>query len=183
MDELFFYTLASVIMSLSLTVVLGTQPVKSALSLVAVFISTALLWLDLGAEFLALALIFVYVGAVMVLFLFIVFMINTDYVESTLSWFARLCLLLTAVCFVGYVVYQYSGEQYPMPDLILASNIKSLGQTLYTDYIWVFETLGCILLAAMVAVVSLIDEPRRQTKQQIIRDQIARDSKDIRWMR
>lgn len=182
MSELLFYTLSIWLILASLSVSLSVYPMHSVLSLITAFILTSMLWLNLGAEFLALALLFVYVGAVMVLFLFIVFMLNVNKLEALPFWVKWLTLGSMML-----LLYYLSGRvvqlELPLESIETVSNTKALGIRLYTKYWMAFEILGCVLLATMVAVIRMVDKRVGFVKTQDISEQLNRSKEDcITWM-
>lgn len=182
MSELLFYMLSICLILASLSVSLSAYPMHSILSLITAFILTSMLWLNLGAEFLALALLFVYVGAVMVLFLFIVFMLNANKLES-LPFSVKWLTLGSMMLLLYYLSGRMIKADLPLEAIETVSNTKALGILLYTKYWITFELLGCVLLATMVAVIRMVDERVGFVKTQNITDQLNRTKEDcIRWM-
>lgn len=117
---------------------------------------TAVMWLGLGAEFLALALIFIYVGAVMALFLFVVFMLNVDHLPRALPRMATLFMLGIIVSGSVYLLLEHSGWQAELRKVSLNEHTRQLGLLLYRDY-WLWaEVVACILLASMVGSILLV---------------------------
>lgn len=166
-----FALFAALLLLCSFTVVLSRQPVKGALALVAAFFCSAVLWLMLQAEFLALALIFVYVGAVMTLFLYVVMMLNVDYVGEQ-----RLQLLPLATVIVVAVMAGILGalQGLDLPSMAgafwhdesvnpVVGNTLAMGRVLYTDYVLAFEAAGLLLLVAMIAAITVAFRGRRQS--------------------
>ena len=176
-------------MAASLGVVLSSSPVRSALSLILAFIASAVLWLQLSAEFLALVLIFVYVGAVMTLFLFVVMMINVDHLPPRLRVMRFVPLM--AVVFLGsvFVLYHFmmgrslGGGLMPATEyLIDYSSTAALGAVLYTDFVLPFEVASVILLVAIIAAIALVFRGRMpRARYQTISKQIeAQASRRVR---
>ena len=161
--EISFYFFATVLVLSALGVITSRNPVHSALLLVLAFFTSAGLWLMLGAEFLAITLVLVYVGAVMVLFLFVVMMldINLDSLrEGFWKWFpfgAFLGLVMAAEVSMVLMNKSFGVNQLPVPPLHAAdySNTKELGRLIYTEYVYAFELAAVILLVAMVAAIAL----------------------------
>jgi NADH-quinone oxidoreductase subunit J len=187
MTELFtplhiiFYVFATVAVCSAVAVITVRNPVRSVLSLVVTFFSMAGIWMLLHAEFLSLILLLVYVGAVMTLFLFVVMMLNID-IEYKRSGFVRylpfgiIIVLLMMGLTIAAVGPQYFGmAQMPIPQPKSAdySNIHELGMLLYTDYAYPFEIAGVLLLAAMIAAITLAHRPPVRRKSQNISEQIA----------
>ncbi len=191
MRDFIFYFSAVWLLISSLSVALSAYPVRSVLSLISAFLATSLLWLDLGAEFLALVLVFVYVGAVMALFLFIVFMINMDYLKSQVPMMIRVIFISTlglGFCWLVWkgmhsvVSHELSGSG--VGEVVPAPNTQMIGVRLFTQYTLVFEYVGIVLLSAMVAAIALVNRKNTQAKYQDISQQVAREEKDcITWMK
>ena len=163
------------------------NPVHAVLFLILAFFNSAGLFLLLGAEFIAMTLIIVYVGAVAVLFLFVVMMLDIDFVELK-SGFTRylplgtligLVLLVELVLVLGAWfgggVKIASVPSAPAPKAGTLTNTESIGQILYTDYVLYFEIAGLILLVAMVGAIVLTLHHKKNVKRQNIAEQIARD--------
>jgi len=167
-----FYVFGAILLASALAVVLVRNPVHAALFLVLSFFTAAALWLLLYAEFLAITLVLVYVGAVMVLFLFVVMMLDINIDLMREGFWRNLPLGLTvgglmAVEMVLLVLRGASGESggpgAPPPGY---SNTKALGHVLYTDYLFPFEIAAVILLVAIVAAIALTLRERKATKYQ-----------------
>ena len=162
-QDIMFYFFATVLIVSALGVITSRYPVYSALLLVLSFVTCAGLWLLLEAEFLAITLVLVYVGAVMVLFLFVVMMldINLDQLrEGFWKWFpfgALLALVLVAEITMVIMSGPFSLEQMPPPPAQAAdySNTKELGRLIYTEYVYAFELAAVLLLIAMVTAIAL----------------------------
>ena len=175
-----FYAFGIVLVASAFLVILVRNPVHAALWLVLAFFTAAALWLLLYAEFLAITLVLVYVGAVMVLFLFVVMMldINIDLLREGF-WkalpLAGLVGLLMLAEMVALVVRGTAGEGAAAAGAPPAgfSNTKALGQVLYTDYVFPFEIAAVILLVAMIAAIGLTMRSRKQTKYQHPSEQLA----------
>jgi NADH-quinone oxidoreductase subunit J len=164
----------------ALMVVSSRHPVRAVLFLILSFISTAVTWLLLEAEFLAISLIVVYVGAVMVLFLFVVMMLDIalEPLKQTVSRYLPLGIL-AAASLIGFLVWALvlpalEGSAFPalVHQPLNYSNIKALGEALYTDYIFAFELAGVILLVAMVAAILLAFRGTRNAHKQIVGQQV-----------
>ncbi len=162
-SEISFYFFATVLVLSALGVITSRNPVHAALLLVLAFFTSAGLWLMLGAEFLAITLVLVYVGAVMVLFLFVVMMldINLDRLrEGFWKWFpfgTLLALVMAAEVSMVLMNRSFGVDQMPAPPPHTAdySNTKELGRLIYTEYVYAFELAAVILLVAMVAAIAL----------------------------
>ena len=182
-----FYVFGAILVLTALGVITARNPVHCALFLVAAFLNSAVIWLLLQAEFLALTLIVVYVGAVMVLWLFVVMMLDVD-VEKLRQGFTRyaplgaLIALVVAVQ-IGLVVHV---RKLGLGDTAAAvvdrpadhSNTQELGQLLYTQYLYPFEIAAVILLVAIVAAITLTMRDRPGQKVQDIGKQVAVRAKD-----
>ena len=171
--ELFaFYVFSAVLVAAGLGVILLRNPVHAALSLVLAFFTAAGIWMLLRAEFLAIVLVLVYVGAVMVLFLFVVMMldINLDQLREGFWAFLVPGLIVGGIMIAEMVLVvssRYFGPgRLPRPPEPAAgySNTKALGQVLYTDYVYAFEIAGVLLLVAIVAAIALTMRKRKDTK-------------------
>jgi NADH-quinone oxidoreductase subunit J len=168
-----FYVFGAILVVAGLLVITVRNPVHAALALVLAFFTAAAIWLLLRAEFLAIALVLVYVGAVMVLFLFVVMMldINLDRLREGF-WrhlpFGLAVGVLVVVEFAGVVWVAFGRTQYPAPADPGAghSNTKALGRLLYTDYVYPFELAAVLLLVAIVAAIALTMRRRKDTKFQ-----------------
>jgi NADH-quinone oxidoreductase subunit J len=181
-----FYVFGAVLIATALGVITARNPVHCALFLVAAFLNSAVIWLLLEAEFLAVTLIVVYVGAVMVLWLFVVMMMDVD-VAKLRQGFTRYAPLgaliaLIVVAQIGLVVYvkelgiDMSVAPTPKPEGY--SNTLALGQLLYTQYLYPFEIAAVILLVAIVAAITLTMRDRPGQKVQDIGKQVAARAKD-----
>ncbi|MBP9131364.1 MAG: NADH-quinone oxidoreductase subunit J [Steroidobacteraceae bacterium] len=187
MVNVLFYVFGAILVLTALGVITARNPVHCALFLVAAFLNSAVIWLLLQAEFLALTLIVVYVGAVMVLWLFVVMMLDVD-VEKLRQGFTRyaplgaLIALVVAVQ-IGLVVHV---RKLGLGDTAAAvvdrpadhSNTQELGQLLYTQYLYPFEIAAVILLVAIVAAITLTMRDRPGQKVQDIGKQVAVRAKD-----
>ncbi|HUP97097.1 MAG TPA: NADH-quinone oxidoreductase subunit J [Usitatibacter sp.] len=168
-----FYLFGSVLLASALAVILVRNPVHAALFLVLSFVTAAATWLLLYAEFLAITLVLVYVGAVMVLFLFVVMMLDINLDKLREGFWGNLPLaalvgLLMAGEMVLLLVRGFGGEQVASPGAPPPgfSNTKALGQVLYTDYVFAFEIAAVILLVAIVAAIAITLRSRKETKYQ-----------------
>jgi NADH-quinone oxidoreductase subunit J len=175
-----FYFFGAVLLASTLLVVLVRNPVHAALFLVLAFFTAASLWLLLYAEFLAITLVLVYVGAVMVLFLFVVMMldINIDLLREGF-WKNAPLAALVGILMAGEMVAllargtRGSGAAAGAAPAAGFSNTKALGQVLYTDYVYPFELASVILLVAIVAAIAITLRKRKETKYQDPRTQLA----------
>jgi NADH-quinone oxidoreductase subunit J len=168
-----FYFFSLILVFAGLRVVTARNPVHSAMFLVLSFFTAACIWILLEAEFLAITLVLVYIGAVMVLFLFVVMMldINLDRLrEGFWRWFP-VGALVAAIMVVEMVLvlWQPFGEAHmppPEPQAAEYSNTKALGRLIYTEYVYPFEIAAVILLVAIVAAIALTLRRRPGTKHQ-----------------
>ncbi|MDN5836520.1 MAG: NADH-quinone oxidoreductase subunit J [Nitrosospira sp.] len=162
-QDIIFYFFSVVLVLSALGVITARNPVHSALLLVLAFFTSSGLWLLLEAEFLAITLVLVYVGAVMVLFLFVVMMldINLDRLrEGFWKWLpfgAFLALIMSAEMAMVLMGKQFGVDEMPAPPSRGAdySNTKELGRLIYTEYVYAFELAAVILLVAIVAAIAL----------------------------
>ena len=167
-----FYFLATILVLAGLRVITARNPVHAALSLVLAFFTAAGLWLLLEAEFLAITLVLVYVGAVMVLFLFVVMMldINLDKLREgfwkTLPFAGPMAVLIVfeMVLVLGSRHFGLEVMGTPAPHPADYSNTKELGRLIYTDYVYAFELAAVILLVAIVAAIALTLRRRKDSK-------------------
>jgi len=176
-----FYIFAAILVGAALGVIVSRNPVHSALYLVLAFVQSAALWLLIEAEFLAIVLVLVYVGAVMVLFLFVVMMLDIN-VEEMREGFTRYVWLgaivaLGVILEIGHVIwFRSQGLQFmSVPEPLPAdySNTEALGAVLYTEHVYAFEIAAVILLVAIVAAISLTMRKRPGLKQQNVAAQVA----------
>jgi NADH-quinone oxidoreductase subunit J len=187
LQEVAFGLLALVSVVAALCVVSAKNPVHSVLFLITVFFSAAGMFVLMGAEFLAMLLVVVYVGAVAVLFLFVVMMLDVDFVALR-QGFARYMpiglligfILFIEMVFVAVAVGQHgaaSKNAAPLtPDQALP-NTQAIGAVLYTDYVYVFEAAGMVLLVAMIGAIVLTLRHRPGVRRQNIAAQVGRTRK------
>ena len=176
-----FYLFAIVLVASALLVVASRNPVHAVLFLILSFFNAAGLFVLLGAEFLAMILVVVYVGAVAVLFLFVVMMLDIDFAE--LKRGASEYLPLGAVLFIlliGELIFAAVAKPSAMAGKIpvtntVMSNTEAIGRVLYTDYIYYFQTAGLVLLVAMIGAIVLTLRSRPGVRKQSIARQNARD--------
>jgi NADH-quinone oxidoreductase subunit J len=181
-----FYVFGAILVLTALGVITARNPVHCALFLVAAFMNSAVIWLLLEAEFLAVTLIVVYVGAVMVLWLFVVMMLDID-VARLRQGFTRYAPLgaliaLIVVAQIGLVVYVrqlgLDTAANPVPKPAGYSNTQALGELLYTQYLYPFEIAAVILLVAIVAAITLTMRDRPGQKVQDIGKQVSVRARD-----
>ncbi len=179
-----FYAFAAVLIASAAMVVTARNPVHSVLFLILAFFNAAALFLIAGAEFLAMILVIVYVGAVAVLFLFVVMMLDVDFTRLRQGFqrYAPLGAVVGGVLFLelAFVLgaWTFAGEAQglrfsPMPTDGV-SNAEALGRILYTDYVYLFQAAGLVLLVAMIGAIVLTLRERPGTRRQDIAAQIAR---------
>ena len=183
-DLIFFYTFATVLVLAALAVISVKNSVHAALFLVLTFFTSAALWLLLQAEFLAIALVLVYVGAVMVLFLFVIMMLDVNF-ENLRKGFRSylpvgatvgvLVLIEMALVVLGGYLKPVVA---PAPVPATAENTKALGMLLYTDYVYPFEIAAVILLVAIIAAIALTHRTRKATKHQDPSEQVKVRARD-----
>ena len=196
LPQVIFYIFAGLTLLSSFLVITHNNPVRCVLFLVLAFFCSAVLWLLVQAEFLALILVLVYVGAVMTLFLFVVMMLNID-IESMKSHFMRYlpfglmgAALLTALLFTAIPKGEFSTAESTiasnsqmitegdMPEDVVMektkplSNTEELGMVLYTDSVFAFELAAVILLVSIIAAITLVHRQPIRSKRQNIVDQI-----------
>jgi NADH-quinone oxidoreductase subunit J len=185
--EILFYAFSAVLVVAAVGVITARNPVHCALFLVWAFFNSAVIWLLLEAEFLAIVLMLVYVGAVMVLFLFVVMMldVNVAKMREGFTRYAPLGILIAALVVVeiGSVVWVKSlGGATPEAAASVAvegySNTRALGELLYTKYLYPFELAAVLLLVAIVAAIALTMRHRAGMKAQDIAGQVAVRAKD-----
>ncbi len=181
----FFYLFASIAVASGFMVIASRNPVHSVLFLILAFVNAAGLFLLLGAEFLAMILIVVYVGAVAVLFLFVVMMLDVDFAELRQGFLQYLpvgaligvVFLIELVLVVGSFVIDPNIVKVPLsaiptPDQV--SNTAAIGRVLYTQYLFYFQMSGLVLLVAMVGAIVLTLRRKPGVKRQDVQAQVAR---------
>jgi NADH-quinone oxidoreductase subunit J len=178
--EILFYAFSAVLVVAAVGVITARNPVHAALFLVFAFFNSAVLWLLMEAEFLAIVLVLVYVGAVMVLFLFVVMMldVNVAQLRQGFTRYAPLGILIAVLVVVeiGSVVWVKQMDAAPSAALAAPagySNTGALGELLYTKYLYPFELAAMILLVAIVAAIVLTMRRRTGLKAQDISRQVA----------
>jgi NADH-quinone oxidoreductase subunit J len=186
---LFFYLFASITIASAFMVIAARNPVHSVLFLILAFVNAAALFLMLGAEFLAMILVVVYVGAVAVLFLFVVMMLDVDFAELRQGFLQYLPIgALVGVIFLVELVLVV-GTWVTSPGLLKAvekpivsadrlTNTEAIGQVLYTTYIHYFQLAGIVLLVAMIGAIVLTLRHKPNVRRQDIGAQVARTPED-----
>ena len=186
LQALFFYMFAGITVASAFMVIASRNPVSSVLFLILAFVNSAGLFILMGAEYLALLLIVVYVGAVAVLFLFVVMMLDVDFVELRQGFLQYvpvggligIILLIELLLGVGawVIVPEVASHGVePTPALSDASNIEAIGAVLYTKYIYFFQVAGLVLLVAMIGAIVLTLRHKPNVKRQSIPEQVARN--------
>ena len=184
--SVFFYLFSLLMILGGLLCVVGRNPVHSVLWLILAFISAAGLFVLAGAEFVAMLLVIVYVGAVAVLFLFVVMMLDVDFAElrAELTSYVPVGLLIVVAILMqlGFAFgdWEASGiapelSRAPAPDAVIVQNTQALGLLLYDEYILLFQLAGLILLVAMVGAIVLTLRHRADVKRQNVLHQMWRD--------
>jgi NADH-quinone oxidoreductase subunit J len=182
---LFFYLFAGICVASAVMVIAARNPVHSVLFLILTFVNAAGLFILMGAEFLAMILVVVYVGAVLVLFLFVVMMLDVDFSELREGFINYLpvgalvgivflveLLLLVGAWTIGPALPK--AVSVPIPPADIASNTEALGLVLYTRYVYFFQVSGLVLLVAMIGAIVLTLRHKPNVRRQNIADQVAR---------
>ena len=183
--SLFFYLFSAIMIAAACMVIAARNPVHSVLFLILAFFNSAGLFILLGAEFVAMILVIVYVGAVAVLFLFVVMMLDIDFAElreGMLQYMpvgVTIGVILMVELIVVFGAWAFSSQtetlaaaKTPPPDQL--SNTEAIGQLLYTKYVYLFQAAGIVLLIAMVGAIVLTLRHKPGVKRQVIADQVAR---------
>ena len=182
-QTLFFYLFSGVLLASAFMVVAARNPVHSVLFLILAFVNAAGLFMMTGAEFLALILIVVYVGAVAVLFLFVVMMLDVDFAELKSGFLQVLPVgaVIGAIVAIELILVVVGWKSAPntlvvpgAPAAADVSNTVALGRVLYTKYVFFFQAAGLILLTAMIGAIVLTLRHKQGVKRQSIADQNAR---------
>jgi NADH-quinone oxidoreductase subunit J len=187
-QALSFYVFAAVAVVSGVLVVANRNPVYSVLFLILTFFNAAGLFVLLGAEFLAMMLVVVYVGAVAVLFLFVVMMLDINFAELRQGFvrYAGIGAIVGIVLVAEIIFVVSSGAMAPAistlagsPTPAGVSNTQALGNILYTDYFYLFQAAGVVLLIAMIGAIVLTHREREGVKRQRIGNQLARDRRSV----
>jgi len=189
-QALAFYMFAAVAVASGVMVVTARNPVHSVLFLILAFFNAAGLFVLLGAEFLAMTLVIVYVGAVAVLFLFVVMMLDINFVALRQGFMryvgigaaVGLVLLAELLLIVGSWAFAPKARQMvdsPIKPPAEITNAAALGRIIYTDHIYLFQASGLVLLVAMVGAIVLTLRDRAGVRRQNVGDQIARRREDV----
>jgi NADH-quinone oxidoreductase subunit J len=166
-EMLIFYAFSAITLVSALRVITARNPVHAALFLVLAFFSSAAIWMLLRAEFLAITLVLVYVGAVMVLFLFVVMMLDINIEKVRAGFWANLPLALVVGGFIAVEMILVVSHAWRRSSGLVDpgqgySNTRELGRVLYTDYVYPFELAAVVLLVAIVAAIALTMRSRRK---------------------
>ena len=185
---IFFYTFSIIAVVSAIMVTVSKNTVHSVFFLILDFISISCLFIMIGAEFLGMIMLIVYVGAVAVLFLFVVMMLNVAqqknewFISQESSGHIPVGLIISAIIFFELIIvvggWKYKPDLFKINNLNLSgeiSNTHSLGQVLYTDYIHIFQLSGMILLVAMIGAIVLTFRQRSGVKRQSYIKQISRE--------
>ncbi|CCQ73868.1 NADH-quinone oxidoreductase subunit J [Magnetospira sp. QH-2] len=184
-----FYLFAALTVFSAVMVISSRNPVHAVLFLILAFFNSAALFLLLGAEFIAMILIIVYVGAVAVLFLFVVMMLDVNFAEMRAGFLRYLpiggaiglILMIELIAVLGglHLDPDLIGKGLsPTPDMAVVSNTEAIGNVLYTDYIYLFQAAGMVLFVAMIGAIVLTHRKRPGVRKQKVADQVAR-GKDV----
>ncbi len=181
-EALFFYLFAGIMLASGVMVVISRNPVYSVLFLILAFFNAAGLFVLIGAEFLAMLLVVVYVGAVAVLFLFVVMMLDINFAEMRAGFQKYLPLGLVVG---GILVFELVAAMYgdafsgaTLPNEMDISNTRALGNVVYTKYMYLFQVAGLILLVAMIGAISLTMRKREGVRRQSVARQNLRSRED-----
>ncbi|MGZ8390781.1 MAG: NADH-quinone oxidoreductase subunit J [Rhodoplanes sp.] len=187
---LFFYLFAGICVASALMVISSRNPVHSVLFLILAFVNAAGLFILMGAEFLALILVVVYVGAVAVLFLFVVMMLDVDFAELRQGFLnylpigavVGLVLMVELLLVLGTWAIGPGMQRtvvLPIPPAETVTNTEALGLVLYTRYVYFFQAAGLVLLVAMIGAIVLTLRHKPAVKRQNVSDQLARNKAAI----
>ncbi len=183
LPAVFFYLFAGMCVACAFMVIAGKNPVHSVLYLILAFVNASGLFVLMGAEFLAMILIVVYVGAVAVLFLFVVMMLDVDFTElrqGVLQYLpigivVGVIFFFELVAVVGaWVIAPGMPQAISSPTPTTITNTEALGRVLYTQYVYYFQAAGLVLLVAMIGAIVLTLRHKPNVKRQNISDQVAR---------
>ena len=188
-QALAFYLFAAITIASGVMVIAARNPVHSVLFLILAFFNAAGLFLLMGAEFIAMILVIVYVGAVAVLFLFVVMMLDINFVELRQGFLQYLpvggligVILLVELLFVfaSWAALPDAGmlAAAPIPPSETVSNTRAIGRLLYTDYVYLFQASGMVLLVAMIGAIVLTLRSREGVRRQTISKQIGRTKEE-----
>jgi NADH-quinone oxidoreductase subunit J len=181
-----FYLFATLVIASGVMTIASRNPVHSVLWLILAFFNAAGLFLILGAEFIAMLLVIVYVGAVAVLFLFVVMMLDVDFAELRAGvaryWPFASILALVLLAEIVFALAAWNAGSITAPRAAPAGegipNIEALGRALYTRYLYIFEAAGLVLLVAMIGAIVLTHRTRSGLRPQNVSDQVRRRPED-----
>ncbi|HMQ57176.1 MAG TPA: NADH-quinone oxidoreductase subunit J [Rhizobiaceae bacterium] len=184
----FFYLFSCIAIASAVMVIAARNPVHSVLFLILTFVNAAALFLLTGAEFLGMILLVVYVGAVAVLFLFVVMMLDVDFAElkrgaleyapvGALVGIVLAAELIVVLAGSAFAPSAPASTAQPMPDVATRHNTAALGDVLYTEYVYFFQIAGMVLLVAMIGAIVLTLRHKEGVKRQSIMAQVARNPK------
>ena len=179
-ELILFYLFSAVLLTTAVTMVTVRNPVYAALCLILCFFTSAAMWIMLQAEFLGIVLVLVYVGAVMVLFLFVIMMldIKQEVLRDSVSKYLPVSIIVAATIALEMILVIGSGnfsdaQKYAPVSLSQQdSNTEALGELLYTKYLYPFEIAGVILLVAIIAAILLTLRTRQDSKSQDVEKQV-----------
>ena len=185
LTAIFFWLFAAVCVASAVMVIASRNPVHSVLFLILAFVNAAGLFVLMGAEFLAMILIVVYVGAVAVLFLFVIMMLDVDFVElregflkylpvGAMIGFVLFLEILFGLGVLGGNSTSLAGIGKAMPQVIAVDNTRAIGRVLYTQYFYLFQVAGLVLLVAMIGAIVLTLRSRPGLRRQRISEQLYR---------
>lgn len=183
--SLLFYVFATILMAAAIAVITAKNPIHSVFFLIVAFFNAAGLFVLIGAEYIAMTLVVVYVGAVMVLFLFVIMMLNINFEKARAGFISYLPLGIgtATVLFLELAALLYNSiltpapladAASPAPDVTHVSNAVAIGRVLYTDYLIAFQLAGLILLVAMIGAIVLTHRQRAGVRKQNITKQLLR---------
>lgn len=186
-EAIFFYMFSAVLLLSALLVITARNPVHAVLFLILSFFNAAGLFVMLGAEFVAMILVIVYVGAVAVLFLFVVMMLDINFAQlrGSMAKYAPAGVAVGGILLAELVWLYLSwkpatgGISQPTPDPATVTNTHAIGQVLYTEYVYLFQVSGLILLVAMIGAITLTHRERAGVHKQDAPKQMNRKVKDV----
>ncbi len=188
-QALAFYLFSAIAIASAVMVIASRNPVHSVLFLILTFFNAAALFVLMGAEFLAMILVVVYVGAVAVLFLFVVMMLDINFRELRQGFLQYLpvgaligVILLAELVFVfgAWAVVPAAGVTAPSAaPVVTLTNTEALGRLIYTHYVYLFQAAGLVLLVAMIGAIVLTLRQRKDVRRQRVADQVSRRPADV----
>ncbi|MDD3287983.1 MAG: NADH-quinone oxidoreductase subunit J [Alphaproteobacteria bacterium] len=182
--DLIFYLFSSILIASAIMTVAARNPVRSILFLILCFLNVAGLFVLMGAEFVAAILVIVYAGAVAVLFLFVIMMLDVDFKEMRKRGFVYISVvaIMGMIFLAGLIVILNAWHSAPAAigaQALSPDNARAIGRALYTDYIYPFEVSGLILLVAMIGAITLTLRKRSDVRRQNIMKQLNRRREDV----